>query len=103
LKKSVKTLIIVVITTVLLWQILAFFALLFFAFPTRTVQVLYSPDGKQKAVLKRMDGIDLVFYVKVNGRKVYSSPDFAPNHKVDFRERLVWDKSGTIVVLEVIG
>ena len=72
-------------------------------FPIRTVQILYSPECKHKAVLKRLDGIDLVFFVIVDSRKVYASPDFAPKRTVDFEERLVWDKSGTVVVLEVIG
>ncbi len=72
-------------------------------FPIRTVQILYSPEYKHKAVLKRLDGIDLVFFVIVDGRKVYSSPDFAPNRRVDFRERLIWDKTGNIVILEVAG
>ena len=72
-------------------------------FPIRTVQILYSLECKHKTVLNRLDGIDLNFFVIVDGRKVYSSPDFAPNWKVDFKERLAWDKSGTVVVLEVIG
>ena len=74
-----------------------------FVFPTRTVKVLISPDNTHKAVLKRLDGIDLIFFVIVDGRKVYSSPDFAPNHKMDFRECLVWDETGDMVILEVTG
>jgi len=70
-------------------------------FPTRTVQILRTPNDAHKAVLKRLDGIDLVFFVIVDGQKVYSSPDFAPNHKVNFRERITWDKTGSILILEV--
>jgi len=72
-------------------------------FPTRTIQVLYSPDLDSKAILKRTDGIDLNFTVIVNGRKVYSSPDFAPDSSIDFRERIVWDRSGNVIILEVAG
>jgi hypothetical protein len=76
---------------------------LFFSSFVTTVQVLPSPDSTHKAVLKRLDGIDLVFFVSVDGRKVYSSPDFRPNSKVVFGEKLIWDKTGNIVVLEVTG
>ena len=68
-----------------------------------TVQILRSPEGAHIAELRRADGIDLNFYVKVNGKLVYRSPDFAPNSRVDFHERLVWDKSGKVVVLKVTG
>lgn len=103
MKKSTKILIIVIAVFVLSYPLLAVLFLKFFVFPTRTIQILRSPDYKHKVVLRRMDGIDLVFFVKVDGQKVYSSPDFAPNRKVDFRERLVWDKTGAVVVLEVMG
>ncbi len=87
----------------LLLYVLSVFIWISSLFPTRTVQVLYSPDYDNKAVLKRTDGIDLTFTVIVNGRKVYSSPDFAPDSRIDFRERIVWDRSGNVVILEVAG
>jgi hypothetical protein len=71
--------------------------------PIRTIQMLNSPYGKYRAVLKRIDSIDVNFYVIVNGKRVYMSPDFAPNSEVDFRERLVWDKTGRCLILEVTG
>jgi len=79
------------------------FLLCFYVFPTRTVQILHSPDNTHKAVLKRLDGIDLNFWVIVDGQKVYSSPDFAPNRRLNFRERITWDKTGRILILEVAG
>lgn len=101
--KKITKILLFVLGAILIWNLFCFISLVFFAFPTRTVQTLYSPDGKHRAVLKRMDAIDLNFTVKVDGKKVYSSPDFAPNKRVDFQERLVWDKTGTVVVLDVTG
>jgi len=66
----------------------------------RTVMTRPSPDGRHKAILKRVDGIDVNFQLVVDGEKVYWSPDFAPA-EVDFRENLAWDRSGTRVFLSV--
>jgi len=101
--KKITKILLFVLGAILIWHLFGFIYIVFFMFPVRTVQTLYSPDGKHKAVLKRMDSIDLNFTVKVDGTKVYTSPDFAPNKKVDFQERLVWDKTGTVVVLDVTG
>ena len=61
-----------------------------------------SPDGKHRAKLYRVQGIDADFWIKVDGTTVYSSADFAPTHD-DFREQIAWDKSGKILVFEVAG
>ncbi|MEX2308218.1 MAG: hypothetical protein WD738_11525 [Pirellulales bacterium] len=65
-----------------------------------TVMKKASPDGQHTAKLVRIDGIDVIFRVVVDGRRVYSSPDFAPVG-ADFREQLVWSANDNIVVLEV--
>lgn len=67
-----------------------------------TVQVRRSPDGHHKAVLKRVQRIDLNFIVTLDGTQVFWSPDFAPT-RLDCRERLAWDRTGKRVVLEVAG
>lgn len=105
MKRISKNILIIltVIVSVLLFYAVSIFIMVLIMFPTRTVQVLYTPSWDNKAVLKRTDGIDLNFIVKVNGRKVYSSPDFAPDTRIDFKERIVWDKSGTVIILEVAG
>jgi hypothetical protein len=69
----------------------------------RPVQYLSSPNRKYEAVLERQDFIDLNFRVSLNGKSIYRSPDFSPNHSLAFRESLTWDDSGTILVLEVGG
>jgi hypothetical protein len=70
--------------------------------PYRTrLQTLMSPDGRYKAELIRLDAIDRNYIVRLNGGRVYSSPDFAPSRDVPFRETLAWDKTGQIVVLEI--
>jgi hypothetical protein len=61
-----------------------------------------SPDKEHRAKLYRVQGFDAIFWVKVDGRTVYSSPDFAPID-ADFREQIAWDKSGNVVVFEVAG
>jgi hypothetical protein len=65
-----------------------------------TVMKKASPDGNHTAKLVRIDGIDVIFRVVVDGRRVYSSPDFAPA-SADFREQIVWSTDNNIVVLEV--
>lgn len=69
---------------------------------TLTSQIKRSPDRKHTAKLIRKEWIDLNFVVKVDGMRVFWSPDFCPQKK-DFQEQLLWDQSGNIVVLEVAG
>lgn len=67
-----------------------------------TVMTKRSPDGKHSATLTRIDGIDRMFEVAVDGRKVYTSDDFAPGPK-DCREQIVWSTDADKVVLLVAG
>lgn len=78
-----------------------FIAMLYFSMVS-TVMTKRSPDRQHTAKLTRCDGIDLIFSVKVDGIRVYDSPDFAPR-TVDCREQLIWDADSTAVVLEVAG
>lgn len=66
-----------------------------------SVQSLETPDGKHQIKLRRVDGIDRNYSVWVDGRSVYVSPDFAPRRDLPFREALVWDTTGNVVILEV--
>jgi hypothetical protein len=67
-----------------------------------TVQIKTSHLGKHEAKLFRYQGIDVNFRVQIDGEGVFYSPDFAPV-EYDFREQIVWDKTGNILVLEVAG
>lgn len=67
-----------------------------------TVMKKTSPDGRHFAKLVRIDGIDVIFRVVVDGRQVYSSPDFAPT-SADCREQIAWTANNSVVVLEVGG
>lgn len=69
----------------------------------RPVQYLRSSDGAHQAILERVDGIDLNFRVKVDGKEIYRSPDFAPRRDIPFRETLLWDDSGNVLLFEVGG
>ena len=86
-----------VVVNVILLMILAFYAI----WPVRELQTLYSPDRDHWARLLRVDGFDRIYFVKVDGVRVYTSPDFAPSNDVPFRETLFWDATGKVVVLEV--
>jgi hypothetical protein len=67
-----------------------------------TVQSKANASKTHTAKLVRYKGIDINFAVQVDGERIYFSPDFAPVD-YDFREQIAWDKTGTIVVLEVAG
>lgn len=65
------------------------------------LQTLRSPNGLHTADLVRSDHLDRNYVVRVDGSRVYVSPDFAPRHDLPYRETLVWDKTGRVVVLEI--
>ncbi len=68
----------------------------------RPVQYLDSRDHSQHAVLERNDGwMDLNFRVKLNGKVIYLSPDFSPNRTIAYRETLLWDDTGSVLILEI--
>jgi hypothetical protein len=70
--------------------------------PNRTkLQTLRSPNGRWTAELFRSDSIDRNYTVRVGGARVYASPDFSPRQDIPYRETLLWDKTGRIVILEV--
>ena len=69
---------------------------------TSTVMKKSSPDKQRTAKLIRTQFIDVNFKVNVDGKRVYTSPDFAPI-QTDFREQIVWDTNSQIIVLEVAG
>ena len=100
---TTKKIVIVVgsVTGVVALLFAGFLALFYFNMVS-TVMKKPSPDGQHTAKLVRTRGIDVNFRVAVDGRTVYGSPDFAPV-RADFREQLVWDTNGQVVVLEVAG
>jgi hypothetical protein len=70
----------------------------------KTVQILYSPDEKHHAALLKKENLaDINFIVEVDGRRIYESPDFMPFVDGSYRETLLWDKTGRVVVLELMG
>ena len=66
-----------------------------------TLQVSKSANGDHVAKLVRVDHLDRNYRLTVDGRIVYSSPDFSPRKDLAFREALAWDVTGNIIVLEV--
>jgi hypothetical protein len=69
---------------------------------TSTVMSKESPDDRHSARLDRVDGIDVMFDVVVDGTRVYRTHDFAPG-PFDFREHIYWTADSQSVILEVAG
>lgn len=70
----------------------------------QNIQTLYSSEnGHRASLLKKYNLADINFIVKVDGERVYESPDLMPFPDRMYRETLVWDKTGRIVVLELMG
>lgn len=70
----------------------------------KNVQVLESPETNHRAALiKKYNIADINFIVKVDGEPVYESADLMPFPDHMYRETLVWDKTGRVVVLELMG
>jgi hypothetical protein len=69
----------------------------------RTIQSLESGSGHNARLLKKYNLADINFKVLVDGQMVYVGPDLVglPDHL--YRETLVWDKTGRVVVLELMG
>jgi hypothetical protein len=73
----------------------------FFGLP---IQAVHSRESGNIAVLRKHFGIiDYNLSVDVNGRSVYRSGDIQGFSPSDLRATLVWDKSGRVVVLEIMG
>ena len=87
-------------TAALSISVIVFFTLFVFSIIPFTVMTKRSPDGKHTAKLARAKGIDLNFWVSVDGQKIYHSPDFAPTN-ADFREQIVWSMDSQSVILLV--
>ena len=70
----------------------------------KNIQALDSPDGHHRAVLlKQVNLVDINFIVNVDGERVYVSPDLIGSPYHWYRETLVWDKTGRVIVLELMG
>jgi|SRR5215204_1118904 len=70
----------------------------------RNIQTVDAPNDEHRAVLlKKFNLADINFIVKVNGEHVYVSPDLMGFPDRWYRETLVWDKTGRVVMLELMG
>jgi hypothetical protein len=70
----------------------------------RNVQTLRAPETNHSAsLLKKYNLADINFIVEVDGERVYRSPDYMPFVDRAYRETLVWDRTGRVVVLELMG
>lgn len=67
------------------------------------IQRLRSGIGHSALLYKKGIIVDINFVVTVDGKQVYVSPDYAAFQDRLYRETLVWDKTGQIVVLELMG
>lgn len=70
----------------------------------RVIQTLESHETKHSAQLIRFFGVaDYNLGVKVDGRDVYRSGDMVGFKDHTLRETLLWDKTGKVVLLEMMG
>jgi hypothetical protein len=70
----------------------------------RPVQYLRSSDKVHQAALEREEHfLDLTFRVILDGQQIYRSPEFGGRPDIPFRETLLWDDSGNILLFEVGG
>ena len=70
----------------------------------RNIQTLGTASERHTAkLLKKHNLADINFIVKVDGVHVYESYDLMPFPDHIYRETLLWDKSETVVVLELMG
>jgi len=75
-------------------------------FPVATLTVIEktSPDRTHTArLMTREAGFDVNVVLEVDDAVVYTSPDFAAPATADFQERVLWDRSGNVVLIEVAG
>jgi hypothetical protein len=70
----------------------------------KTLQSLPSSDKAHTAtLLKKYNLADINFIVKVDGQRVFVSSDLMSFPDRWYRETLLWDESGKVVVLELMG
>lgn len=70
----------------------------------KTIQTVNAPETNHRAsLLKKYNLGDINFIVEVDGERVYRSPDYMPFVNGAYRETLVWDRTGRVVVLELMG
>jgi hypothetical protein len=68
------------------------------------IQVLRSRDRQHTAELYRLYGyIDANFEIHLDGKRIYRSPDCAPDATLPFRETLAWDVSGKVLLFQLAG
>ena len=72
-------------------------------FGGRTIQTIWSSSGHRAILYKQHNLADINFKVGVDGETVYVSSDVMPFPDGMYRETLVWDKTGRVVVLELMG
>ena len=72
--------------------------------PGRKLQTVETRDDKHTAKLyKKHNLADINFIVTVDGERVYKSSDYNGFYDGQYRETLLWDTTGTIVALELMG
>lgn len=69
----------------------------------REIQTIESNSGHRAVLYKKHNLADINFKVGVDGETVYNTGDIMPFPDGMYRETLVWDKTGRVVVLELMG
>jgi hypothetical protein len=67
------------------------------------VQTIDSKMGHRAELLKKHNLADMNFIVRMDGRKIFESPDLAGCSQNACREFLLFDDNGEVIVLNVVG
>ena len=68
------------------------------------IQILETKDHAHTAKLYRLYGyIDVNFRIILDGKRIYWSPDCAPDYTLPFGETLAWDTTGKIILFRLAG
>ena len=70
----------------------------------KCIQILETQDHAHTVKLYRLYGyIDVNFRIELDGKRIYWSPDCAPDKSLPFRETMAWDETGNILVFQLAG
>ena len=72
--------------------------------PRKLQEISPAISTNHSAVLYKKNGLgDFNFIVKLDGKTVYTSPDYMTYPDFQYRETLLWDETGKVLVLELMG
>lgn len=85
-------------------QLFPFYQYINLIFWEHSLQSVKSGQTEHTATLSKKNNLaDINFVVKVDNKKIYESADYVPYPAGFYQEHLVWDVTGKVVVLKLLG